>query len=605
MTKEKNKAKSKQITSIAIAIVILIAVIVSSIQFYGNSTVTIGNKYSFSEMYGMDFTIEKSGQNNINSILHSLNIEDSYFFGFSNNTNITIDLYMANAIVNAAKLIPEYNLASLKQNLSFLNNTNIESLDFLNLSYYIELCLNLEIELDYPKIVSALSNYYDKETNLFFIDNVENSISDKIIATSIVKRIFGDNLSLDSFNLEDGIRKAYMSYDFQTKKDVTFYNSGGDILYCMSVFGMNGEVDKEKLNPWVTYWKDIYESNPVDTLMNALQYSEYLNVARVFEPDYSSKKLQDYYSALTAEDIENMNDIYVLYNVLKNVKLLNNTDANNAIELHIDKAINNENLFQSNINIKSTVYGVLLARKTDYPLNEGKLQNYIQQNYTDIPSIENTYDRTSVLYYNVILDQLMNGYEKKYDKVYFQSQVDEILKSLKYDQTIVADVVSARRIVEIIMDLQIFDVDIQLTKAQSNTILKEFKKVLENNEIKNSVIINDIYIVDKTLEMNLVSDEEFVEIYNNLQSNGGVCYIKNEESEPDILTTYQFMVSLGRMNNYGNLSAQKTFVETLMANDALYKLNKNTTDVYDLTVITCANAIRYLEIGGDKDDSIK
>ena len=170
MTKEKNKAKSKQITSIAIAIVILIAVIVSSIQFYGNSTVTIGNKYSFSEMYGMDFTIEKSGQNNINSILHSLNIEDSYFFGFSNNTNITIDLYMANAIVNAAKLIPEYNLASLKQNLSFLNNTNIESLDFLNLSYYIELCLNLEIELDYPKIVSALSNYYDKETNLFFID---------------------------------------------------------------------------------------------------------------------------------------------------------------------------------------------------------------------------------------------------------------------------------------------------------------------------------------------------------------------------------------------------------------------------------------------------
>jgi len=42
-----------------------------------------------------------------------------------------------------------------------------------------------------------------------------------------------------------------------------------------------------------------------------------------------------------------------------------------------------------------------------------------------------------------------------------------------------------------------------------------------------------------------------------------------------------------------------------MVKDGVYKFDKNTTDIYNLQVITCANAIRYLEIGGNKDDSIK
>lgn len=70
------------------------------------------------------------------------------------------------------------------------------------------------------------------------------------------------------------------------------------------------------------------------------------------------------------------------------------------------------------------------------------------------------------------------------------------------------------------------------------------------------------------------------------------------------LTTYQFMVSLGRINNYEYLDRQKAFVDTLLVEDGLYKLDKNATD-YNLAVITCANAIRHLEIGGDKDDSTK
>ena len=153
------------------------------------------------------------------------------------------------------------------------------------------------------------------------------------------------------------------------------------------------------------------------------------------------------------------------------------------------------------------------------------------------------------------------------------------------------------------MDLQIFDVDIHLTKAQRRGIQRGLKSALKNDIIKNSVFINDIFIVDRALELNLVSDEEFIGIYNKLVSDGGACAIKNEE--PDILTTYQFMVSLGRINNFEYLDSQKEFVESLMVKDGVYKLDNHTSDVNDTTVIVRANAIRYLEVGGEEDDSFK
>ncbi len=153
------------------------------------------------------------------------------------------------------------------------------------------------------------------------------------------------------------------------------------------------------------------------------------------------------------------------------------------------------------------------------------------------------------------------------------------------------------------MDLQIFDVDIHLTKAQRRGIQRGLKSALKNDIIKNSVIINDIFIIDKALTLNLVSNEEFIGIYNKLVSDGGACAIKSEE--PDILTTYQFMVSLGMINNYEYLDAQKEFVESLMVKDGVYKLDNNTSDINDSTVIVRANAIRYLEIGGEKNDSFK
>ena len=422
-----NINKRTKLITVIVASIVIGAIITFSFFIRCNGKVIFDAGHSFSEIWGVDFEIDNNKQDNIRSILHSLSTEDPYLFGFTNNDNISIDLYTPNAIVNVAKLIPDYNLDYLKQNLSFLNKTCIEGMDILNLLYYVELCSSLEIDIDYPGVFSALLKYYDEEAGLFFIDSIEDLMGNKLIVTSMVKRILGDKLPSKPFKLESGIKKVYETYNFQTEDSITLYNSGGDILFTMSIFGLEDQINNKKLDAWFVYWKDIYEAIPINSLMNALQYSEYLNVARAFDPDYPTKKLQDYYHTLTTGDIKDIGDINVLYNILKNVRPLDNENFNDTLAKHVDETTTGKHLFSSNLDVQSTVYGVLLARKADYSLNEKKIKNYIQYNYAEIPSIENSYDRTSELYFNVILDQLINGYEQEYDINYFQSQVNAIL----------------------------------------------------------------------------------------------------------------------------------------------------------------------------------
>jgi hypothetical protein len=509
-------------------------------------------------------------------------------------------LYTANSAVNLATLIPNYDMNTLKDKLQFLSSANIENFDFLNLTYYIELCNNLNISVNFSALNDKISKYYDKDSNLFFIDSENDTINIKIIATSIVKKAFKENLSEELFSFEKGVKEAYDNYTFLTENDITLFNSGGDILYCLAVFGMTEIVDKVKLADWYEYWKSTYESISVDSDISALQYAEFLNIANIFQSDYTTQKLQNYYNKLDEENLESSEDLYVLYNIIKGVPTLNNANANNLLKDKISDVIGSESFVNSDIDVKATAFGVMLAQKTEYPLNKEKIKKYVKQNYLKDFSSENAYDRASFIYYNLILDQLINGYEQDYNVSYFQSQIDDLLKIIDYDsQSIAGDVVATRRIVEIISDLRIFDVDIKLTVSQKSKIKKGFKAALENTTLKNSVLLNDVYIVNKILSLNIVSEEELVSAYNVLTTNGGTYSAKQSEITPDIISTYQFFASLNRMNIFDYLSEQKMFVETLKSQDGIYALDTDNVSI-DLVTIVYGNAINSFKIGGDK-----
>ena len=282
----KNKKKSRSIIAIIIIVLIIIALACFILTKFKQDEKAVINSYSFSEMNLP--SLSTIPYDNINDVLESLYIENDKFCGFAGDSYKSVDLYTANSIVCIADILRDFDNSILKDKLQFLSNANLEDFDFLNLTYYIDLCSLLEIELNYSIINKALNKYYDKTENLFFLDSEEDSTNIKLIATALVKSVMKDNLSSEIFSVENGIKKAYDDYAFLTENDITLYNSGGDILYCISVFDMKDILDISELSDWFDYWERKYNEFEIDSIMAALQYSEFLNIARIFEPNYSN-----------------------------------------------------------------------------------------------------------------------------------------------------------------------------------------------------------------------------------------------------------------------------------------------------------------------------
>ena len=583
-----------------IAVIVVLSLIILHVK-YKNREVDLQN-YSFSETHDINFTLNDLEKKNINDELLRLCINDEKYYGFTDKKSAKIDLYQAYSVVNLLSVIPNSDMIFLQERLSFLSSVNIEQFDFLNLMYYIDISQKLNINLNYLSVNNALRKYYDHDENLFYVDDEKNSINIKIVATAMVKNILKENLSDELFAPELGIKKAYNEYDFLTQNDVTLYNSGGDILYCISIYEMNNIIDKSDLMGWYEYWKAIYESTEINSQVCAVQYAEYLNVAKVFESNYSMEKLQKYYDSLSVASIERFDELNILYNFMKNIDVSRNKEVLSMLSDKIIEATEKDNFIVSNIDVKSTAFGVMLAKKSGFEINEDKVNNYMIDNYKEVFSSEQIYERTLNLYYNLILDQLINGYEQEYDCTYFQSQVDEILELLDYSsRSMAADIISTRRIVEIVSDLQIFDVDIKLKYGQKKKIQKAIEEAVKINDIKNSVLINDLYIIDSILSLGVVSEKNVMNIYDALSTDGGTCAIIEDEVIADINTTYQFYVSLGRMNQYEYLNQQQKFVEYLRIKEGIYKLD-NRNSYFDFVTVVYGNTISSAQIGGDKFD---
>jgi|GEM_PF-3660986 len=558
--------------------------------------------YSFTETYNINNTFSVSESQNINEMLTHCCVENSDIYGFSSRKNTTADLYRACAALKLSTLIPDYDISNIKEKLSFLSSADINQFQFLDFMYYVDICTILNIPIDDHELNQALKKFYDNNANLFYLDGPDDTVNIKLIATAMVKNTLQDKLSADEFSPEEGIQQAYNDYPFLTQNDVTLYNSGGDILYCISVFGMEDIVDKKAVENWFQYWKDLYEGMEIDSQISAVQYSEYLNVAKVVDPAYSNKKLQDYYDSFNIESQEEFDDLNLWYTFMKKLDVSGNTALVSFLRTKIDEATKSDAFVSVQIDVQATAFGVMLAQKSGFQLNEEKLKKYVAQNYAKQFSEEKNYDRVANLYYTLILDQLLNNYQLDYDAAYWQTQIDETLNAMNYEpQTLAADVIATRRIVEIVADLQIFDVDVKLSNAQKTNIKKGMKTALQNSELSNTVLINEIYIVNQLLSLNIMTDDTLLTTYRSLCMDGGVRAADSDDILPDVNTTYQFFVSLSRMNHYSDLEQQKRFIDTLKQSDGIYAYDKN-SEAYELSTIVYANALHDTELGGDKND---
>lgn len=589
----------KKIAIILVSLSLVIATLLVANNNYKEYKII--EKYSFSETTSVLFSLTDKEKNNIINELKSKYFEDDSYVGFKEEI-FGPDLYYANSLVEIAKTINDKKtLNVLKEKVNILNKVNPDSMGILNLIYYIKICKYFNISYNESKVIECFEKFYDGQDKLFFLDNSKDTINIKIIITALCYEAFPSILSYEKFDIITGVQKAYDNYKFSTDKSITFYNSGGDILYCYSILGLLNDSILSKHREWFEFWKNKYETMTINKVNEALAYSEYYNIAAIFNEDYSNEKIQSFYNKLKKDDIPEDVDLYMLNNSLKNVSHFDNKNFNLYITNKINNMLASKPLYEANNDIVQTVYGVVLAKNTGFEVDKQKLQAYINQNYNKISKMEDTTEIINNLYYTIILDELNNNYSISKDAKYIQNIINSSIKKLMFKDDIISDIYFARKILEIIMDLQIHDINIQINMSQINKIRKGIEKAINNETIINSVLITDLYILDGITNAGLINNELFYNVYNSLTINGGSRAILTSEQYPkEIFSTYSFFVCFSRMNNFTYLPEQKKYVESLKMSDGIYRYSSEDKTYFNLASILYGNSIVKFTAGGDK-----
>lgn len=587
----------------AILFIVIMGMILC-LYYYNNRNFVMKEKYSFSEGNMIEGSVTKEECENINSLLAENVYENDKYYGFNDNKE-NVDFYTANAFAKIAVTLKNDDMVNLLcSKLLFLNNINTDSMNILNLIYYVNICKSLGIYYNPDIIFNSLKKYYDSNDKLFYLNSEKDSINIKITLTALCCNTIKENELFDIFDIKEGVVAAYNDYKFDTSGVSSLYNSGGDILHCLNVIGEIDMIDLQKHKSWFENWKNQYESMNIESVESLLQYSEFYKIAKIFDKNYSNEKIKRFYDSMNGEYLVEDMDYFMLVNSIENIDEYNNFDFNSILLDKIKGCIQRGELFESKIDVQSTLYGILLADKSGFQYNKDKVQNYINQNYQLIEESRDPLEITNYLYYTIILEQIINNFNVKYDSSFIQKKVDYVLKNIKYDyENGEESIQETRKILEIIMDLQIHNVDIQITEKQRKKIKKGLKSCWKQEELTNSFFITDMYIISDILKLDIVNTDDFNQIHNRLLSDGGNKMYNDKTMAADIFTTYKFEICLERMNNYDYLEEKKKFAESLKIKEGIYCLyNDSENLVIELASVLYGNIICKQEIGGDKFD---
>lgn len=541
---------------------------------------------------------------NINSLLVERVYEDDEYYGFNDNKE-NVDLYIANAFVKIATTLKSSDMiALLSSKLKFLNNLNTDSMNILNLIYYVNICKSLGIHYNLDMIYNNLKKYYDSNDRLFYLNSEKDSINIKITVTALCCNTIKENELFNIFDIKEGVIAAYNDYNFEISGSSSLYNSGGDILYCLNIIGEIDKIDLQKHKLWFENWKKQYELMDVEGVESLLQYSEFYKIARIFDENYSNEKIKKSYDSMDHEYLFEDMDYFMLINSIENINEYDNVDFNEVLLNKVKDCVQRGDLFESKIDLQSTLYGILLADKSGFQYNKEKVQNFINQNYQFIEESREPLEITNYLYYTIILDQIINNFDVKYNSDFIQKKVNYVLKNIKYDyENAEESIQETRKILEIIMDLQIHNVDVHITEKQRKKIKKGLKAYWKQEELTNSFLITDMYIIDDILNLDIVNTDDFNGIHNLLLSNSGNKMYNDKSMAADIFTTYKFEICLERMNNYNFLEEKQKFARSLKIKEGIYCLYDDSENLLiELASVVYGNIICKEEIGGDKFD---
>jgi hypothetical protein len=591
---------------VALILILLIAALYYVVFPAVNSKIHISHGTYFTESAFLT-SLTSEEKENIREVLESQVCENGDYWGFKSYYQGT-DLYFVHSLIELSRTLDDKETLDLiKKKMTGLNQVDLDAMSILNIIYYVNICTYLDLEYDKNKVMQALEKYYDNHDKLFFMNHESDGINSKLIMTAFCYKSVPDVLTSGQFDLVDGVRKAYDNYVFSQKDTITLYNSGGAVLYCSSVFGLINEEILTRHRDWFEYWKSKYESEIIVDMDAALHYSEYYNIAVIFDTSHSNEKLRRFYEKLTPEDLSATPDYYYINNAIRHVMVYDNSSFNIHVANELRNIVNNEPLIQGDIDLLATAYGILLSKYAEFDYNKEKLQNYINQSYENIREMDknnNVNEMINTLYYTLILDQAANDFYISCDFKYIQKLIDKTIKSLKFKENINNEIHMARKALEIVLALQGYTPysheyrdELGITSGQKNKLRKGVEAAINNEVVMNSVLITDVLIIDKCLEFDLLDNDTFLRVYNSLTVDGGTRLYTSEEYQypTEIFATSRFNACFSMMDNYGQMFEQKAFVSTFLIDDGLYALSSNNKSQMDLSSILYGNKINQYE----------
>lgn len=529
------KKKKKIICIISLIIVLIFGIIYSQIRDSFNK-VQIVSYYDFTEhnlsLYGLD----ESEKDVINLYLKNHYSENEGFFLIVNNDyGVFEKIYHAySTLKNINVNNSEFDLERL-QDLFYkcetnIGNYNIPTYDYV---YYLAMKKMLGESVQNEIYISKMREFQDRDTGLiYYLSAIENVDTKLLITAKIINVCNRHNIDIEDLNLVENIYEISEGYKFkQYKEGDSLYNSGGTLIYALSVCGKDYENSEEK-NEWFEKWRDYYKAININDEKTYIEYYSYYQVAKYFGIDESSK-IREFINKNSFDfeetNIMELTDIYD-YIIIEYADELS-YEQKEKIGLYVNnKIMEVENSLTNIVDIASTFYGSVLAYATGFDMEFINVRCNIESLYNDIYM---NLDDESFVYNTYYYVMLMQGFEGKgisdeMSQIINQRLDDIIARNIEDDDI---NIGMLRRVAEIKSntDAYVFEDDYNKIKEIFSDIIKE--------KVNNSTIV-DIIKIDKILKFDMVTDKYIDECISSLFESG--MYRCKEGELPDIKTTYMF-----------------------------------------------------------------
>ena len=600
MTKESNK-KIKIIALILVIILILAAVgsFIGVIVFNKSNRKIQAIDFFEKAPINMVFDLEQT--QNINNILEEKYVAVNNRAGFSAFSD-NISLYEMYGIYKLADSINNNEIKdTLKNNIEDLKKIDITNLDMLNLYYYLFLCKEYNVSVNVNAIKSVLDKHYDNDMHLFNIFGENDLLANKIWISGNVLTVLSD---LDYY-IQNGLSKVFSTYQFKLPiSGDTLYNSGGDIIYALNQNGLLDLIVRSNMNDWFEAWEEEYSDFSIKDDSTALIYSSFLDIVEIFAPDSldSNDLMQKYFESLLVSQIPDSFDPNLWSTIMKYVKTpQNNMEIFNRILSSANEDISNLVISNKNIDVAETAFGIALANATGFEINKDYINNTLNDIYSNyVVKSSDPYDMAYYLYYYLYAFEINNDYSPFINNIPFsvselQNIVNKILDSLTYsNDMIMVDLMTARYTIDVIANMNLFNVDLHISNKQAKKIINALSKFADENN-QNSTFMIDLYRLDYILSSNVFSESYFIKLTALLKKEDqGFCSENDEDSISNIYSSYLMFSACQYFNNFNLLKGLKEYVEELEMIPGVFRLSK--IDEPNLRSVFYGNVIKQIEI---------